>query len=292
MLYRHIEMSKLGEVARFGDRPDHQPRVIGLFGQLSPSKGQSDAIKAVACLKARGLPVELVLAGAGRPEYVEELKRHARELGIEELVRFTGFLEDPYPAMRACDIVLVCSRREAFGRTAVEAMLMAKPLIYAASGGVAEYVEDGKTGLSYPPGEFTALAERIETLLGDGTLAARLGQTAETFARTTFTRENYGGRFYERALTLRDAHDQHSNFPKALLPAIQRAAQIQCKEIATLQNLGHVAADLRSQVAGLLNELATAHSQRETLAARGSNGSSTRRSPATIPSGCGTRSWS
>ena len=225
VLYRHIEIPRLGEVARFGDRADHPPQVLGLFGELSPSKGQSDAIKAVACLKDRGMPVELLLSGTGQPEYVEELRRQVQDLGVEELVRFTGFLDDPYPAMRACDIVMVCSRREAFGRTAVEAMLMAKPLIYAASGGVAEYVEDGKTGLSYPPGVFEVLADRIETLLGDSTLAARLGQAAEIFARTTFTRENYGGKFYDRALTLRGAPDRHSNFPKALLPAIQQAIQ-------------------------------------------------------------------
>jgi len=235
VLYRHIEIGSAGEAASAGDSPDHGRRLVGLFGTLARSKGQADAIEAVACLKVRGMLVELVLAGDGDVEYVAELKQRAHDLGIGECVRFTGPLDDPYPAMRACDILLVCSRREAFGRTAVEAMLMAKPLIYTASGGVSEFVEDGKTGLSYPPGEFGILADRIETLFRDSAFAARLGQAGEIFARATFTRENYGGKFHKKALKLRGAFSQRSNFPKALLPAIQRAAAIQSKDIDALE---------------------------------------------------------
>jgi O-antigen biosynthesis protein len=224
VLYRHVEIGSVGEAASAGDSPDRERPVVGVFGILARSKGQADAIEAVACLKARGISVELVLAGAGEQGYVEELKQRAQNLGVGEFVRFTGPLENPYGEMRACDILLVCSRREAFGRTAVEAMLMAKPLIYTASGGVSEFVKDGTTGLSYPPGEFGILADRIETLIRDDVFATRLGQAAEIFAHATFTRENYGGKFHKKALALRDASSKHSNFPKALLSAVRRAA--------------------------------------------------------------------
>jgi O-antigen biosynthesis protein len=264
VLYRHVEIGSAGEAASTGDSPDHERPVVGLFGIVARSKGQADAIEAVARLKARGISVELVLAGAGEQGYVEELKQCSQDLGVGELVRFTGPLENPYPEMRACDIVLVCSRREAFGRTAVEAMLMAKPLIYTASGGVSEFVKDGTTGLSYPPGEFGILADRIETLIRDGAFATRLGQAAEIFARATFTRENYGSKFHKKALALRGAASKHSNFPKALLSAIRRAAEIQGREVASLQQL---AADLRTKVAGLEADVAAAQSQIEILGA-------------------------
>jgi glycosyltransferase involved in cell wall biosynthesis len=40
-------------------------------------------------------------------------------------------------------------------------MLLSKPVVYAAAGGIAEYMRDGETGLSYPPGDAAALADRI-----------------------------------------------------------------------------------------------------------------------------------
>ena len=235
VLYRHIEIGGVDNATPVESTQEHRNPVVGLFGTLAPSKGQADAIAALAELKAHGTSVELVLAGGGHPHYVEELTQRAHELGVENLVRFSGFLETPYPAMRACDILLVCSRKEAFGRAAAEAMLLAKPLIYAGSGGVAEYVEDGKTGLSYSPGDFKALADRIETLLHDKALAGQLGQAAEVFARATFTRENYGAKFYAKALTLRGTPSPRSSFPKMLLPVIQEAAEIQVREMATLR---------------------------------------------------------
>jgi glycosyltransferase involved in cell wall biosynthesis/GT2 family glycosyltransferase len=186
-------------------------------------------------LRDRETPVELILAGGGDAVYAQQLKQLAKALGLEDRVRFAGFLDDPYPTMAECSVILVCSRREAFGRTGAEAMLMAKPLVYSASGGVAEYVENGVTGLSYPPGDVKALADRISSLWHDPGLGIRLGQAAEAFARATFTHENSEGKFYQRALALRSASTCKANVPRALLPAIQRAMEAQGGEAAKMQ---------------------------------------------------------
>ena len=94
--------------------------------------------RAVAELCARGRNVELLVAGDGFPGYAKYLVNLSRTLGIDSRVKFPGHLTDPYPAMRASEIVAICSRREAFGRVGVEAMLFGTRHLseYGRGGGV------------------------------------------------------------------------------------------------------------------------------------------------------------
>jgi glycosyltransferase involved in cell wall biosynthesis len=65
---------------------------------------------------------------------------------------------------------------EGLGLAAVEAQLSATPVIAAASGGLLDVVTDGETGLTFPPGEPTALARTIESLVADPATGARLAE--------------------------------------------------------------------------------------------------------------------
>ncbi len=138
---------------------------LGLFASLQESKGQEDAILAVAELLQQGYRVELLLAGQGQGDYRARLARLIEQHGLTNQVIMPGFLADPYSAMRQTDIVLACSRHEAFGRTVVEAMLLGKPVVYAAAGGFVESMIADRTGLPYPPGDAAALASQIRRLL-------------------------------------------------------------------------------------------------------------------------------
>ncbi|MFL5963670.1 MAG: glycosyltransferase family 4 protein [Gaiellaceae bacterium] len=149
-----------------------------LLGSLRPSKGQEEAIRAVARLAERKIGVRLRLAGEGPAEYRRELEALAAELGVSERVDAGGFEGAPGHAIAAADVVLVCSRCEAFGRTTVEAMRVGRPVIGADSGATAELVSDGRTGLLYRSGDPDDLAAKIEMLSSDRALLARLGQAA------------------------------------------------------------------------------------------------------------------
>jgi glycosyltransferase involved in cell wall biosynthesis len=69
----------------------------------------------------------------------------------------------------------------------VEAQLSATPVVAAASGGLLDVVTDAQTGLTFPPGQPTALARAIETLLADPATAARLAESGRRSAATRFT---------------------------------------------------------------------------------------------------------
>jgi glycosyltransferase involved in cell wall biosynthesis len=113
-----------------------------------------------------------------------------RAEGVLGRVHFTGFLANPFPVMEAADIVLVCSRKEGFGRVAVEAMRLGKPVVAAASGAILELVEDGFNGLLYTPGDHQVLADKLLNLLQSRSLRTKLGEngrrSVQRFSLSTF----------------------------------------------------------------------------------------------------------
>lgn len=146
-----------------------------LPARLTPWKGQAEAIAAVARLAARvssaasgqAPDLQLVLAGAaqGRDEYAAALQRQIETRGVRDMVHLVGDCADMPAAIAWADVVLCPSTRpEAFGRVAVEAGAMARPVIASDHGGARETVVDDVTGVLAPPGDVAALADAIARL--------------------------------------------------------------------------------------------------------------------------------
>lgn len=153
-----------------------------MVGTLAPSKGQDQAIRALSKVLGTDRAVALTLVGDGHPDELERLKGLAGELGVAEHVEFAG-RADPKPFYAEADALLMCSRREAFGRVTAEAMAHALPVIGARSGGTPELVQDGKTGLLYAPGDIPDLARCLGRLTEDPALGERLGRRGQAWAR-------------------------------------------------------------------------------------------------------------
>jgi glycosyltransferase involved in cell wall biosynthesis len=103
-----------------------------------------------------------------------------------------GFSDDPLSLINTVDVMLVCSRREAFGRSTVEGMKLGKPVIGARSGGTTEIVQEGETGLLYTPGDAQELATKIGYLYANRALCDSMGAKASLCARERFNQETYG----------------------------------------------------------------------------------------------------
>jgi glycosyltransferase involved in cell wall biosynthesis len=176
---------------------------LGVFAKLQPEKGQEDIVCAVAELVRRGHDVELLLAGSEMPEYRRHLDDIVTREGLSERVHLVGHLTDPYPAMRATDIHVVCSRSESFGRTGVEGMLLAKPVVYPA--GVLEYMIDGDTGLSYRGGDVADLVECLEQLIADPVRRRAIAEAGRAHAARLFSKDRFGGQVQRDLLRLRES---------------------------------------------------------------------------------------
>ena len=202
VLYQRVSLNlKNGSHGAFWNSRDSFK--IGIFATLAETKGQSDAVAAVGLLRSEGIAVELLLAGSGHTSYLDKIRKQIVDLNIAGSIHTPGFLPDPHAAMNECDAVLICSKREAFGRTAQEAMMLGKPVIHAASGGLAEYIDNGVTGLSYEPNNVSALAARIKTLVMDEPFRSRLAIAGQQSALAFFVPGNFEEKFLRMALQIR-----------------------------------------------------------------------------------------
>jgi len=170
---------------------------LAIVGLLHTGKGQLDAVLAVGDLIRQGVQVKLRVVGDGDLEYLKQLKQAAVQNGIEEHVDFTGYVDDPVPAMNSAAIILVCSRSEAFGRVTVEGMLCGKPIVGARSGATPELVKDGFNGLLYEPGNYQDLAEKIKYLIDHHEDAKQMGANGLEWASNEFTIEKCAIQVFE-----------------------------------------------------------------------------------------------
>jgi len=137
------------------------------------------------------------MPGYTHAEFKAYLEKLISSLGLESFARILPFQQRIAALTKQADAILVCSRMEAFGRVCLEAMQLRKPVIATASGGNLEMIQDGETGLLYPIGDIPALADRIERLMKDPGLRARLGESGFRFVNTQFSEERFGGRISE-----------------------------------------------------------------------------------------------
>ena len=236
-LYRHVPIPAVPVTPSptgLFKRP--QALRVGVFGTVSESKGQADAVRAVGQLTAEGRDMELLLAGSLiYPDYTRLIEGLMAGGKLTDRVHLAGFLADPYPAMRECDAVLVCSRNEAFGRVAVEAMLLGKPVIYAAAGGPQEYMQPGVTGLPYPPGNDAALAHCLAMLLDQPEQRTLLGEQARRFASARFSRDGFGGEVFRSLLALAQGATPPIQMPAAMQSLVGAAASDLSMELRAKQ---------------------------------------------------------
>jgi len=165
--------------AGLGIRPGE--RVVGLVSSLAAHEGIGTLLEATAILTERGLPVRALIVGDG-PERAA-LQRQAAALGLDAI--FTGRV--PVSKVRefhaVLDVFVVPRTRDRVCQLVtplkpVEAMASGLPVVVSGVRALAEIVKDGVTGMLATPQDPVSLAERLERLLGDPGLRAKLGAAA------------------------------------------------------------------------------------------------------------------
>jgi glycosyltransferase involved in cell wall biosynthesis len=178
---------------------DSGARCVAVIGNLSRGRGQDVLIRAIPALLERFPGLRVLIVGDPHPReadlgYRHELDQLARDLGIADVLTFTGFIDRIGDVYAAADAVAVPARREAFGRVAAEALVGGCPVVATAIGGMTEVLDHGVDALLIPPDDVEALTRALMAVLEDRALAARL--TAAGAARVR--RECSEGQSLER----------------------------------------------------------------------------------------------
>ena len=205
-------------------RRPQDPAVVAIVGRLSPHKGIDVALEAVAHLRREGRDVRLEVAGSafrGYEWYVAELEQRADEPDLRGAVTFHGYVSPARTVIDRADVVVAPSWRESFGNAAVETLLACRPLVAAATQGLVEVVDDGRTGMLVPAGDAPGLARAVAKLLDDPEQATRMARAGRADALDRFSTHRYGAQILAVLGTARGAASGRRAMPAAGSQAVE-----------------------------------------------------------------------
>ncbi|MEV6695422.1 glycosyltransferase family 4 protein [Micromonospora sp. NPDC051196] len=201
--------------------------LIGYAGRLVYEKGVQHLVDAVPQLRDRHPGLRVLIAGDG--PYRGELEERTRQLGLGGTVRFAGFLDNTQlPAvLGATDATVVPSLYEPFGMVALEAAAAGAPLAVARTGGLAEIVEPGVTGVTFPHSDPPALAGAVGQLIGDEVFARRVARQARSMVGQRYGWATIADRTaHSYAVARREHAPAQARRPAVDLPAPRRPIAI------------------------------------------------------------------
>ena len=145
-------------------------KIILLPGRLTSWKGQELFIEAINLVNIElgyeAFYVVILGSDQGRDLYKKKLTRLSEQFRMNNQVRFIDHCKDMALAYKISDIIVSASTEpEAFGRVAVEAQSMEKPIIASNIGGSNETIIDEKTGFLFDSGNSKSLSQKILKLL-------------------------------------------------------------------------------------------------------------------------------
>ncbi|HMP13712.1 MAG TPA: glycosyltransferase family 4 protein [Saprospiraceae bacterium] len=178
---KHLSTIKLDEESIF----------IGVPGTLRPAKGHVFFLNAVAPILRKHQNIKVLITGDGHPKFLEHLKAQVRNLGIDDRVSFLGTVVDMPAFYKLCDLIVVPSASESFGRTVVEAMASEVAIVATAVGGITEIIDDQVNGLLVAYEDEDGLRHAIATLISDKEMRSALAGRAMAKAKTLYTEAMY-----------------------------------------------------------------------------------------------------
>ena len=159
--------------------------VIGFIGRMARQKRGEDIVFAMALVAILRPDAHLLMIGEG-PER-DKLMKFARDIGIDNLVRFTGHRADAAKFLSVMDVFWLASDFEGLSNSLMEAMAAGVPCIASDIPPNRELVVDGETGFLVRVGDRVGFQQFTDRLLSDAELARRMGDSGRERMRREFS---------------------------------------------------------------------------------------------------------
>ena len=192
----HIIYNGVGELAEFesywkrrSERPENPVFRFLLLGQILPSKGHDQAIRAMERILELGLKAELHIVGSGDQGWLDGLVASS---SAAKSIRVFPPTDAPFQTIIDADTLLMCSPMEAMGRVTVEAMVAGCPVIGLDAFGTTELIDHGSTGFLYRTD--SELAAAMAKMMTNEEQRNTIAKSAFQTASTKFNNRNYANR--------------------------------------------------------------------------------------------------
>jgi glycosyltransferase involved in cell wall biosynthesis len=153
-----------GEFRRQYAIPSNAP-LVGIIGRLAPVKNHGLFLDAVARVHAEIPEAVFVIVGDGENAIREEIKAKIAALGLTDVVKMTGWVQDVAPIYSDLDVLVISSLNEGTPVTVIEALASRCPVVATAVGGLPDLLDRGALGAMVPSGDADALAKAIAQTL-------------------------------------------------------------------------------------------------------------------------------
>lgn len=154
-------------------------------------KGHEVLLRAIAKMPSRDFTLVLLGIADANEKFYNHIDELVRKLGLESMVRLARASSDMPASMMLADVVVMPSiEPEPFGRVAIEAQAMGRPVVAFDHGGACESITDGVTGFLATPKDEASLAKKIQQALDLGPRQRKkFAQTAREHIEESFTIE-------------------------------------------------------------------------------------------------------
>jgi glycosyltransferase involved in cell wall biosynthesis len=162
------------DVEKFKPDSTERSKEVVLIGRVNASrKNVPLLIRAFERVKSRVPNATLTLIGQ-EPNGV--IKKEVRDAGIQDSVKFAGYVDDIVQPLTRASAFVLPSNQEGLGIAGLEAQACGTPVIATKCGGPEDYVEHGANGFLVPRNDESALSDRIVEILEDDELRSRLSK--------------------------------------------------------------------------------------------------------------------
>lgn len=193
---------------------------ILVLGSIQQGKNQKEALLALNELTkgSQTKDIELIIVGKiVSQEYYNEIKKFIDINKLDRKVKLISYIDEPYSLMEEADIILVCSRNEAFGRVTIEAFNLSKPVIGASSGATTEIIQDNINGFLYTPGDYKELAKKISYFFDNRNELLNFGKRAHALAKRNFGKDKTLSKIYNLVMKINKDMDNNNLSPEHLV---------------------------------------------------------------------------
>lgn len=189
-----IDCTSYVKLAHERSDPSAPLRLI-YIGRLAREKGLFELLQAVRLAQTEGIEVRLVVAGSGPDD--TPLRQYAVELGIENVVSFTGpvFGECKIKLLRAADVFVLASHAEGLPYALLESMAAGVPVIATRVGAIPDVVLGESHGLFVPLQDPNAIAHAIVRLAADRELLAQMSAACRIRVAGGYSIDRLAGEF-------------------------------------------------------------------------------------------------